>query len=75
MKKKECESCKFWRYKSDDGEGKNFGICDNPAWKVSMLSEGLLRRFMPEAEDWAIIETLKSIRTEGTFLCNQYEKR
>lgn len=75
MKKKECESCKFWRYKSDDGKDKTYGICDHPAWKVSMLSEGLLRRFMPDAEDWAIIETLKSIRTEGTFLCNQYEKR
>ncbi len=70
MKKKECESCKFWRFKSSDE--KAYGICENPAWKVSMMSEGFLRRFA-DVEEWVILEILKSIRTEGTFLCNQYE--
>lgn len=76
MKKKCCESCKHWRYKSDDGQGRCFGICEHPESKMSIVSEPFLRRFLPvDVEDWIINEILKSQRTEGTFLCNQYEKR
>lgn len=77
MRKKECESCQHWRFKSSDDQ-RAFGMCDRLRvdWKVSIINEAFLRRYLPpETEEWIIIEILKSPRTEGTFLCNQYERR
>lgn len=67
-----CETCIFWRYKSDDSTGRTFGICDNPDWKVSMYNEDFIQALGVEKQTARLLSC--GIRTEGTFKCNQFVK-
>ncbi len=71
---KNCETCRHWRFKATDENGKSFGICEHQNWGVSMMSEEMMAAyFVPDVR--IAREIANSIRTAGDFGCNQYEKK
>lgn len=75
MKKKNCESCKYWNIKASGSDGGAIGICQKQGWGVTFhfSAEILVRHFGLDPRDAELIAN-GGIRTAGTFLCNQYEK-